>query len=372
MTCKNCGFLVEQGSDVCPNCGSKIDNTQNNYVNTNNVSSNENNAQTTNNYINNNLNQTNLDTNTKIYDDENKKSTSKKNNKNKLLIIVAIIVLALVIPLCVFLGIKFADKEDENLNINNKTLTLDKVSFKYNDSKWKLEKDETDKKTLTNKESTIYFKYNFSKDYYTIDTYIDLMKESYKKEGYNISENMQDITINNVLWKKVEYEKDDNKYIELIYVKDYIIYRFIYTSPSKTFDSSLKNIEEIYNTLEYDDEEDRIDAENAKRKLIGEWQWEGQGYIVIDDTHMYVYRDSSKDENNVVYGTYKLDSKIPTYSSGYADGLYIVMTIDKYYEDGIELNNYKEFTYSFTVTPDGKYSLENESTHSIGYATKVE
>ena len=56
MTCKNCGFLVEQGSNVCPNCGAKIDN--NYYPQVNQIPNVEDNAQITNGYMDNNLSQT--------------------------------------------------------------------------------------------------------------------------------------------------------------------------------------------------------------------------------------------------------------------------------------------------------------------------
>ncbi len=367
MVCKNCGFLVEQGSNVCPNCGAKIDN--NYYPQVNQIPNVEDNAQITNGYMDNNLSQTSLEVNNQVNNSNMGSNSSKKKGSKKVIIAVLSV---LIIVIAVIFSFIFISKTNDKLNT---ILTVNNSSLKYDNSKWKLEKsDSIGSQTLTYKNYTIDFKYNTRRIIYqTLEEFLEETKKEYIKNGYSIVSDITDITINDTVWKKLEYKDSTNTYLQLFYSNYYTLYTFTYTSPSSSYKKGLEKVEKIYNTLEYNDEKDKISEQNGKEQLIGEWGWGRQGYFVIDNTNLYLYSDSSKDENNVIYGTYKAFDKIPVNGAGYIDGLFLVFTIDKCYDGGKEVDNYiYKYVFEITANEDGSYNIENTTTGATGKAKKTE
>ena len=121
-----------------------------------------------------------------------------------------------------------------------------------------------------------------------------------------------------------------------------------------------------------DNSEEIKGEEEAKKVLIGEWDWNTTGYFVFTKDKVYLYESSKKSMDNVYYGTYTADNKIATYASGYVDGIHIIMTAEKYYLDGKEqtiTNNQLEFT--FTKNSDGTYTVKNLTAGISGKATKI-
>ena len=145
------------------------------------------------------------------------------------------------------------------------------------------------------------------------------------------------------------------------------------TSSAVYYAAEIKDVSEVYNTLNIDNTEDILSEEEAKDKLIGEWDWGSQGYFVIDENMIYLYKDSSKDINNLIYGTYKADNKIMTYGAGYADGIYVLMTIKDFYIDGERLNDAtgSQFEFAFIEGADGTYIIKNINTGASGIAEKI-
>ena len=86
-----------------------------------------------------------------------------------------------------------------------------------------------------------------------------------------------------------------------------------------------------------------------------------------------MYQDSTKDKNNVFFGTYVADNKLKTYAAGYVDGYEVIMTIEEFYQNGekLDTSSLSKFNYAFAPNADGTYTIKNLTNGLSGIAKKV-
>lgn len=385
MNCKNCGAILNPNQEYCTNCGTKVENAQS-------LDNNLYNNPSTENYINNYNQNNNMVTNQGVNNQQNvfqnyptnQQQVNNSNKSNKGLIALIIGILVVVIGgVAGFIFIRQAfnylnDAQDkiEDYTSRPETVYLNKISFEYNSSIWskKSSLSDEDKITLVDSFGTITVTHNSSKVYYQTETFSSEMKSSLKEQGMTIKEETSKVTINGKDWYKIVYSSDSNNRtaMTLFFCDYYDVYSFTYAANSDSYSFNLSEVEKIYKTLTYDNSANEIAEKDAKSKLTGEWDWGISGYFVIDQNTMYLYKDSSKDMNNVFYGTYTADNKVATAAAGYVDGLYAHLTVTNFNLDGeAQDTTNMEMEFVFIPNNDGTYTIENLVSQTYGTATKV-
>lgn len=265
----------------------------------------------------------------------------------------------------------YFDEPEETLNIEDLYLNY------YSDwSKDNLNSDEN-KKVLKKDDMTIEITYSTSNIYMTTEQFADSLIKAYKNH-YTILSDKSEVEINQNTWIKIKYMEEflGEKTIssQLFLADDYNYYSFTFTAEEEDYYDEIFRVKKIYNTLKLDNTKDELSSKDAKLKLVGEWDLGKKGYLVIEDkdNKFYLYKDSSKSMDNVYFGTYNCDNKIKTYAAGYADGLYLELTIDEVYMDGkkTEAKN-NRVDYAFTPSNNGTYQVKDMVTYDIFTAKKV-
>ena len=290
----------------------------------------------------------------------------KKKNTIPIIIIGIVGLIALIVTVYFLLGMG-------KVLENNFTLEVNKMSMKY-DKTWTLNtsKSSLDNKVIYKDHYVISLIYSKSNSYISTNTFAQAMINENKKSGYIVDNTVEDITINGIDWKKITYSNTTNKYQQLFYSTGYEMYSFIYATDKAFFDNGKVEANKIMNSMTYDNTEKQKTEEEAKKTLIGEWDWGISGYFVITNNEIYLYKDSTKSMSNVMTGTYIADNKIPTNAQGYAEGIHMIFTINKVYVDGIDqkANSFKR-EYIFSKNVDGTYTIWNLTSDFYGVATKI-
>lgn len=358
MLCRKCGSKMEKGTLFCSECGTKVDDGEKTY--------------------------TDIPVIIGGYDVETNKPiimNKKKKSKVGLIIgivlgIIALIIIGIVSSL-LFFSITKVNKKTSTQPFtiqNKKTINVNKLSIEYDASEWEfLSSESSDNfKKFKNKKSNMAITYEKSDSFISTYTFAENMRQEYEEDGYEINGDTKDIKINKNTWKKIEYSKDDKKYLQLFYSTGYETYSYLFASSKKTYKKEKSKAKIAYKTLKYDISEEIDGEEDAKKILIGEWNWGKKGYFVFTKDKVYLYKDSSKSKKNVLYGTYTADNKIATNANGYVKGIHIIFTVDKCYVDGKDtklVDNKAEYT--FTKNSNGTYIIRNLSAGTYGTAKKI-
>ena len=195
-------------------------------------------------------------------------NTEVKNNKNYLLIGIIIVFI-----LSILVVAWFNTRKKVDAMLKTETVVLKDMVFEYDMNLW-----QTDIGAMDSKISEL--KYNDSKIKFTyyqdtegnIESYIDSLIESHQNDNYTILSSSEKKVINNLEWRIVKYQKENEIYLELLYGYDFDIYVLTYTANKSVYDSEVSMFEEIYKTIKYNRPnlyETEIDAQN---KIIGEWK----------------------------------------------------------------------------------------------------
>ncbi len=368
MYCRNCGNKINEDAKFCGICGTAV-------VMDNNVIA-QNHAQS--------ATQPNVGQPIpqQSFQQGNVYTPQTPTKSSKAPLIIAIIAIVVFFFLCfsaiglaVYIAIASENIEEtiDNNYLGKNTLVQHDVSLEY-DNSWTKHPEEDGIISLTKSNETIGLAFDTSKYYYTTASLTTSVKEAFIDEGNIILEDIKEITINNQKWQKFICEKGNIKTLVLVIANNYDQYAFTYSAKDTIFDYEMYNIEKIYKTLKLDNTKQIESEKKAKEKLIGEWDWGVSGYFVIDDDKVYLFKDSSKSMENVFYGTYTADDKVATYATGYTEGMHIIMTIEKYYYDGEEVeinNNSNKLEFVFVPNKDGTYMIKNMVSYQSNTATKV-
>ncbi|MBR2828831.1 MAG: hypothetical protein IKE70_06340, partial [Bacilli bacterium] len=323
-------------------------------------------AQKNNNEINTPINN---DNSTNTIKEQNMNNFERKKSKTPIIIIGIVGVIAFIVIGFFIFGIgKYL-----NIGFGTKNIEVNKMSMKY-DRTWILNtsKSSSDNIVIYKDRNVISLVYSKTSTYISTYNFALTMINENKKNGYSADSNIEDIIINGLTWKSITYTNATNKYQQLFYSTGYEMYSFIYASNKESFEKGEIEANKIMNTLTYDKTENQKGEEEAKKTLIGEWDWGISGYFVITNNKIYLYKDSTKNMNNVMIGNYTANNKIPTNTKGYVDGIHVIFTIDKVYMDGID-QNAKPFDreYTFTKNTDGTYTIWNITSDFSEVAKKI-
>ena len=248
-------------------------------------------------------------------------------------------------------------------------LKLKDVSFTYDSSIWPYKASTTNNTSsvgVSKSNCLVGLMYSKNDYYITTEAFAKQHKDGYINQGYKIVEDLEKITINGNEWFKLVVNEPNSTALQLFFVKGYDAYSFTYKAVSSDYYANLQYAQEVYNTLKYDNSSDLASQQNGKRQLIGEWDWDRSGYVVADSDRIYVYRDSSKDPQNVYYGTYVVYDRIMTYGEGYIEGLYLMINVERSIINGQVSDEKYQLEFALIPNNDGTYTLKK-----IGYDAQV-
>ena len=363
MFCRNCGSQIRDGVSFCTNCGMPLKDGNNSNIQTNDVAPQISNTGS---------NMVSV-------------PVPKKSNAGLIVgIILGVLFLIGFIIIVAYFGISFIKTlggGGHNPPISPpvvsklKTEKVKDVSIEYDSSIWNKNTSKSDSESLFLEYDNYIVALRHSKSNTFMNTYsfANAMKDNFTSTGYTIEGYVTDKTVNGIVWKQLSFSKDNQKFTQLFYSTGYDLYSIAYSSYKDSFSLGESYFNDIVYTLKYDNTALINGEKEAKKVLVGEWDWGISGYFVFDNSgKVYLYKDSSKSMSNVAYGTYTADNKIATYASGYADGIYVVMTVDAFIIDGEKqsLSNNK-IEYAFTKNNDGTYTIKNITTGSSNTAKKV-
>lgn len=204
--------------------------------------------------------------------------------------------------------------------------------------------------------------YSESNYYVTTANLAKSISDSLKDAGITPKEN----TVGE--WAEIQYEGETGTVVQRFYADNYDTYSvtFMYTN-----EADVNEAEKVFSNIKFDDTAKKQSEKIAKEKLIGEWEWKNNGYFVIDEEKLYYFMDSSKDMNNVRYGTYEATDKVATYGSGYINGMTVIVDYEKSVMDGEVIGTSGKGEFVFIENADGSYSIQNMVTSGKGPITKV-
>ena len=157
--------------------------------------------------------------------------------------------------------------------------------------------------------------------------------------------------INDIEWAKIEYsavlDKGKIKGKQLFYSTDYELYSIMVILAEDDYDRYIDEINQIIQTVRITIE-DRINTPDVVKTIVGEWDCGEIGYLIISDDGVYhFYQNSSKDPDNVIWGTYEASAGIPTHAAGYIDGINFLATVEGMMMDGDEEKGGWQIQYIF-------------------------
>ncbi|MBQ4634237.1 MAG: zinc ribbon domain-containing protein [Bacilli bacterium] len=364
MFCKNCGSNINPGARFCTSCGTPTENNSLDHQQpvVNNIESDSLNYQQP---VVNDIKSDSLNYQQSVTSYENKKS----NNKTVFWIILVLVIAALSIFGLFKLSQSLISDMFSSGEIGLEELKLKDVSFTYDSSIWPYKASTTNNTSsvgVSKSNCLVGLMYSKNDYYITTEAFAKQHKDSYINQGYTIVEDLEKITINGNEWFKLVVNEPNSTALQLFFVKGYDAYSFTYKAVSSDYHANLQHAQEVYNTLKYDNSSDLASQQNGKRQLIGEWDWDRSGYVVANSDQIYVYRDSSKDPQNVYYGTYVVYDRIMTYGEGYIEGLYLMINVERSIINGQVSDEKYQLEFALIPNNDGTYTLKK-----IGYDAQV-
>lgn len=175
----------------------------------------------------------------------------------------------------------------------------------------------------------------------------DMMKRSLdmvsqQSEDFKLIADMKKINVNGDTWYECSYKagkgEDEMYSIQRTYGKGYYGYTITYTGLKKDFEAFESNALTILDSCLMEVPDEATGEEEAKKELVGELDAGKYGYLELkDDGTYYWYSDSSKEMDNVHYGTYACDNKIPAINIQPGQkGYYVALFPSKYFVNGVE------------------------------------
>ncbi|MBH1939957.1 hypothetical protein I5677_03485 [Mobilitalea sibirica] len=202
--------------------------------------------------------------------------------------------------------------------------------------------------------------------------FVKTMISSY--EDYEVFLEPTKIIVNDTTWYEFGYTyKEGNirrKVYQRYYGKYYNAASISLTSTEENYEDGYEVALKIMSDINATDVTNDINEGKAREFLVGEWSLDSRGYLVMYDDGTYEwYKDNTKDENNMHYGTYGCDVESATMGLKEGDGIYLVLFPNSLIINGVteETTSYKnDYLISFDKSDDTEgYQMVNMSTYSL-------
>ncbi|CRZ34159.1 hypothetical protein DFR55_12018 [Herbinix hemicellulosilytica] len=275
----------------------------------------------------------------------------------------------------VVLFIVSCNKKNRHVNIGN-------LSFDYDPNVWELveKTDNSGPLELKDKDNNI-ISINVTKEStyqhpMTMISFIDnLLSEN---DGFEVYKEPSEITVNNTQWYEYGYlfkvDSTTYKIYQRYYGKYYNAASVSFTSTIEKFDAGFEEALKLFSGIKVEEIDNKENEDKAKKFLVGEWDLNGKGYLILNDDGTYEwYSDNSKDKNNMHYGTYGCDVENVDMNMYEGDGIYLVLFPEALIVDGEEsasLQYKNDYFISFEKDENDSYPMVNIGTYTLYTLTK--
>ncbi|MDI9508754.1 MAG: hypothetical protein GX319_03285 [Clostridiales bacterium] len=193
----------------------------------------------------------------------------------------------------------------------------------------------------------------------------------YENDSFQVFVEPKELSVNDTTWYEYGYQFSDNtttyKVYQRYYGKFYNAASVSYTATLDSYDAGIDEAIALMSNIKV--EEIRNDENEAKAKefLVGEWDLDGKGYLVLleDGTYKW-YRDGSKNEKNMHYGSYGCDIENSNMNMFEGDAIYLVIFPEGLVVDGVPqaVQAKNDFLISLDNENEG-YPMVNIATYSL-------
>ncbi|HPU63042.1 MAG TPA: hypothetical protein PK304_02710, partial [Mobilitalea sp.] len=201
-------------------------------------------------------------------------------------------------------------------NKKNRRVIIGNLSFDYDANVWELvEKSETNGPLELKDKANNVISINVTKEStyqhpMAMISFIEgLLSES---DGFEIYKEPSKITVNGTEWYEYGYlfkvDTTTYKIYQRYYGKYYNAASVSFTSTIDKFDAGFEEALRLFSGIIVEEVSNKENEEKAKQFLVGEWDLNGKGYLILNDDGTYEwYSDNNKDKSNMHYGTYGCD-----------------------------------------------------------------
>lgn len=271
-----------------------------------------------------------------------------------------------------FLLTNCTSKKDELQQIN-----IGNISLKYDEDVWQYSKntDESAPLEFTDSNGNLINIFVSQESTYQhpleMIVFFETMASAY--DEFDVFLEPTKVEVNGTNWYEYGYSYKDGdttyKNYQRYYGKYYNAASISYISTEEKFETGYENALEMMSNIKVTDVTNDVNEAKAQKFLVGEWDLGINGYLVINNDATYNwYKDSSKDKNNMHYGTFGCDVENEKISLKEGDGIYLVLFPEGLIIDGVEEENtgYKsDYIISFDNNGSDAYQMVNMSTYNL-------
>lgn len=261
-------------------------------------------------------------------------------------------------------------------------VSIGNLAFQYDSGVWTYHKSSDEKAPLEFKDKSgntlsVYVSQESTYQHpMEMITFLESMMTDY--DQFELFLSPTKIDVNGTTWYEYgySYQEGDTKHkvYQRFYGKYYNAASITFRATEKTYEKgyaeALKLMSEIITTDIKNDENEA----KAREFLVGEWDLIDRGYLVIMEDSTYEwYKDSSKDKNNMHYGTYGCDVENINLELKEGDGIYLVLFPESLIINGVaeENTNYKnDYLISFQKNEAGGYPMVHMASYSLATMIK--
>ncbi len=256
------------------------------------------------------------------------------------------------------------------------------LSFNYDSKVWKYIKNSDENAPLEFKDkhdNKLVFNVSQESTYQhpmTMISFIESMMSD--AEGFEVFQAPNKIIVNDTEWYEYGYVYKDGsasyKVYQRYYGKYYNAASISYTSTPDKYDAGYEEAIKLMSDIQAEEVSNKENEAKAKEFLVGEWDMDQKGYLVLSKEGTYRwYMDSKKDEKNMHYGTYGCDIENANMNLVEGDGLYLAL-----FPEGLVINGdtdtavqYKiDYLVSLKDEEDGSYPMVNISNYTLYTLTR--
>ncbi len=199
-----------------------------------------------------------------------------------------------------------------------------------------------------------------------------------ENEGFEVFLEPKEITVNGTKWYEYGYIYKNGsstyKVYQRYYGKYYNAASITYTSTPELYDSGYDEALKFMSDMKVEEVANEENELKAKELLVGEWDLDGKGYLVLSQDGRYEwFSDASMDNDNKHYGTYGCDVENSNMDMAEGDGLYLVLFPETLVVNGIA-DTSLQYKTDYLISLEGEesdgYQMVNLSSYALFNITK--
>lgn len=275
-------------------------------------------------------------------------------------------------------GNEAAGTESETVNTDNwQQAGLGDLTLKYDDAVWSYDATASVENSLVftqGGDGVLGISYSRENSYQHPLSMIEDVKLFYSTfEGYEELEAPKEMEINGERWYEWVYSfkdgENENRVIRRFYAKNYHAYTVSFTALPEQFEEGGQKARQVMDTIEMSVPDNAEAEKKAKEFLVGEWDMDGAGYLVLTEEGTYNwYMNAEKDEANMHTGTYGCDVENADIGFEEGGGIYLVLFPEVLYANGeaaATASPKYDYAIALEQQEDGSYQMINVSNFSI-------